>query len=370
MIKDFLAMISYKYAVFVMGNFSGTRISFYEGFQNLVESGMSVNDSLKELHQVWSYNGKKPDEPLAVVTQDLMGQLSNGTALSKALSRWVPYEEASLLAAGEHGARLVQACDDIIRVIIAKQQIRGAVAAAVVYPTFLAVPLGMLLWMVAEKMIPPMAQKSDPETWTGSGYALYLVSSFVTNFGLTSVVLLLALIIVFTVSLPRWTGSVRMLADRGPFYSTYRMVHGSTFLLNLAVMVRANIAPYDALNMLAVYANPWLKERIEGAMYGIRLGHNLGVALDNAGHNFPDKKAIQFIKILAAREGFSTAINKYSERWLQTSLKQIQHFSKITFTISLIMIGAVMALIVAGTQDIQNNFEQSISRTSPRIVNQ
>lgn len=344
------------------------RIDFYEGFQNLVENGMSVNDSLKELNKIWSYAGKKPDEPLALVTRDLMVQLSNGTPLSRALSRWVPYEEASLLAAGEQGAKLVQACDDIVRVIVAKQQIVGAVASAVVYPAFLSIPLSMLLWMVATKMIPPMARVSSPESWTGAAQALYQLSNFVTSFGAITVVALLVLIAVFVVSLPRWTGSVRMIFDKGPFYSMYRMVHGSTFLLNLAVMMRANIAPYTALEMLGEYANPWLKERIRGALYGIRMGSNLGMALDDAGHNFPDKKAIQFIRILAAREGFSSAINNYSERWLKTSIKRIQSMAKVSFTVALLLLGGVMALVVVGTQDMQNNFEQGLNRSASQVV--
>jgi len=360
--------IAETWASAVMKHSGGTRIDFYEGFQNLVENGINVNDSLKELNKIWSYGGKKPDEPLAIVTRDLMIQLSNGTPLSRALSRWVPYEEASLLAAGEQGARLVQACDDIVRVIIAKQQIIGAVASAVVYPAFLSVPLSMLLWMVATKMIPPMARVSNPENWSGAAMALYQLANFVTNFGAIAVVVLITLITAFVVSLPRWTGSVRMVFDRGPFYSTYRMVHGSTFLLNLAVMMRANIAPYAALEMLGEYANPWLKERIRGALYGGRMGSNLGVALDDAGHNFPDKKAIQFIRILAAREGFSDAINNYSERWLKTSIKRIQHMAKISFTVAILLLGSVMALVVVGTQDIQTNFEQSMNRSASKVV--
>lgn len=359
---------SAAWAALVMKYSGGTRIDFYEGFQNLVENGMSVNDSLKELHKIWSVGGKRNGEPLAIVTRDLMIQLSNGTPLSRALSRWVPYEEASLLAAGEQGARLVQSCDDIVRVITAKQQIFGAVTSAVVYPAFLSVPLSMVLWLVATKLVPPMARVSPPENWTGAAATLYQLANFVTGYGAFTVVALLVLIVAFVWSLPRWTGSVRMIFDRGPFYSTYRMVHGSTFLLNLAVMMRANIAPYVALEMLGEYANPWLKERIRGALYGIRMGSNLGVALDDAGHNFPDKKAIQFIRILAAREGFSGAINNYSERWLKTSIKSIQRMAKISFSVAILLLGAAMALIVVGTQDMQNSFEQSVNKTASKVV--
>lgn len=367
LLSDVWGSITYTWAAFVMKYIGGTRIEFYEGFQNLVENGIKSHDALQELNSIWSYHGKKPDEPLAIVTRDLMVQLTNGTPLSRALSRWVPYEEASLLAAGEKGARLVQACDDIIRVITAKQQISGAVASAIVYPTFLSVPLSMLLWMVATKLVPPMSRTSSPESWEGTAWLLYQLANFVTNFGLFTVALLLVLIGGFVYSLPRWRGTTRAWFDKGPFYSTYRVVHGSTFLLNLAVMMRANIQPYVALELLAEYASPWLREKIQGAIYGIRMGSNLGIALDDAGHNFPDKKAIQFIKILAARDGFEEAINNYSERWLKASIKRIQLTARVSFISSLLTIGVVMALVVTGTQEMQSNFETTINRSASKI---
>lgn len=358
-IHDWLAAITIRYE-------SGTRIAFYEGFQNLVENGLSPNDALKDLNLIWSNGGRSPNDPLAIFSRDLMIHLVDGMPLSQALSRWVPYEEASLIAAGSRGARLSQACDDVVRVIEAQQQILGAVAGAVAYPSFLMVPLGTLLWMVSDKMIPAMAQISDPETWSGSAAALYMLASLVTNYGVLIVCGILVTATVFAISLPRWTGPLRMLFDRGPFYSTYRMVHGSTFLLNLAVMMRAGFGPNEALKTLGEYANPWLKERITGARHGLDKGDNFGVALENAGHNFPDKKAIQFIRILATREGFPEAINRYAARWLTSSIKRLQSFSKICFAVAMLMIGVVMGLIVTGTQEMQNNLEHSASRSTSK----
>lgn len=367
MITDAWASITNAWASFVMKNSGSTRIDFYEGFQNLVENGIKSHDALMELNRIWSHHGKKPGEPLAIVTRDLMIQLTNGTPLSRALSRWVPYEEASLLAAGEKGARLVEACNDIIRVITAKQKILGAVVSAVAYPAFLSVPLSALLWMVATKLVPPMARASSPESWQGSAWLLYQLANFITNYGIYTIVFIVLIAGLFVYSLPRWTGSVRNAFDKGPFYSTYRMVHGSTFLLNLGVMMRANIQPYFALELLAEFASPWLREKIQGALYGIRMGSNLGVAFDDAGHNFPDKKAIQFIRILAARDGFEEAINRYSERWLKESIKRIELVAQVSFITSLLTIGAVMALVVTGTQEMQSSFESSMNRPADKI---
>jgi type II secretory pathway component PulF len=360
-------MIAEKWASLSIRYGSATRINFYEGFQNLVENGLSVGESLKELYKVWSSDGKKPETPLAMITRDLLIQLSNGTSLSRALARWVPFEEASLLAAGEQKGRLVEAFNDVVRVITAKQEINSAIFKAVMYPMFLCLPLGVLLWIISSKLVPRMARTSDPESWTGGAYLLYRLADFLMSYGIALVLLLIAAAILVVASLPRLTGRARILLDRGPFYSTYRMIHGSTFLLNLSVMMRANIGIYGSLEILREYANPWMKERIDGALYGIRLGTNLGVALENAGHHFPDKKAIQFIRILAEREGFSESIHRYSQRWLTTSIKRVQRLAVVSLTSMLLLIGGVQALVVIGTQGMQSSFEQSASRAQSHI---
>jgi len=360
--------LSEHFAAAVIRHHGSTRIGFYEGFRNLVENGMSSYDALEELHKIESHDFKKPDEPLAILTHDLMMKLEGGEPLSQALARWVPYEEASLLAAGERGAGLGPACDDVIRVIEAKQKIAGAVFAALAYPCFLMVPLGVTLWTVANQLVPKMARLSDPAHWTGSAYALYLLARFVTDWGLYSLIAIAIVLVAFFISLPRWTGGLRMVVDQGPLYSTYRMIHGSTFLLNLAVMMRAGISANDCLGILNQYANPWLKERLNGAQHGLEMGSNLGEALLNTGHGFPDKKAVRYLRVLATREGFSEALNRYAIRWLDQSIKNLQQFAKTAFTVALLLMGGVMGLIVMGTQDMQNSFDRSVSRTTSQVA--
>lgn len=340
-----------------------TRIEFYEGLQSLLENRVNVTLALQELYGIWSENGKSKKAALALICQDLGIQVSNGTSLSRALSRWAPYEEVSLIASGEQSGNVAGAFDDAIRVITAKQQIRSALGA-LVYPALLVFPLATVLWVISTEMIPKMAKTSDPNLWTGSAYALYLLASFVTNYGIPFICLLVIITIVVIYSLPRLRGRVRIFLDRLPIYSTYRMVHGSTFLVNLAVMMRAGQKLRDSLELVDEYANSWMKERIEGALYGIRQGANLGIALENAGHNFPDKRAIQYIRILASRDGFSESLNRYSERWLATSIKRIERSAQIARNLFLVLLGLVMALVVLGTQESQSNFDKSVNQAT------
>lgn len=361
------AWASFEDSIFRLQFGGNARVEFYEGLKNLVENGVPTSKALSELYSVWSDGGKKKSVALAVICKELMAHMADGGHLSDALSRWAPHEEVSLLAAGEHAAKEAESFDDCIRVIAAKQRIRGALATAIIYPAFLTFPLSVLLWVISSKLVPAMVRVSDPATWSGAAYALYLLATFVSNYGIAFACFLVALAIAFTYSLPRWTkrfAGARILADKGPFYSTYRMVQGSTFLLNLAVLMRAGVPTNKALDHLEKYATPWLKDRIQGAQYGVRQGMQLGVALQNAGHGFPDKKAIQFIRILGEREGFDTSISRYAERWLENSIKRVSVFAEVAKNTMFIIIGLVMALIVVGTQDMQSGMAEKADRAS------
>lgn len=361
------AWASFEESIFRLQFGGNARIEFYESLKNLVENGVPIKKALSELYLVWSDGGKKKSVALASICKELLAHIESGGHLSDALSRWAPHEEVSLLAAGEHAAKEAESFQDCIRVIEAKQRIRGALATAIVYPAFLMFPLSVLLWVISSKLVPAMVRVSNPDTWSGAAYALYLLASFVSNYGVVFLCVLVALAIGFTYSLPRWTkrmAGVRITLDRGPFYSTYRMVQGSTFLLNLAVLMRAGVPTKESLEHLEKYATPWLKDRIRGALYGVRQGMQLGVALQNARQGFPDKKAIQFIRILGEREGFDSSISRYAERWLENSIKRVGVFAEASKNIMFIIIGLVMALIVVGTQDMQSGMAEKADRAS------
>lgn len=133
-----------------------------------------------------------------------------------------------------------------------------------------------LLCIVAYRMVPSLARLSDPVTWTGPLATLNAIASFVTGPGIYVLVAVITLTVVVIVTLPtyRWKG--RVWLDRTlPPWSIYRMLQGTTFLLNMAVMLNAGIRPYDSLASMIKISPPWLKQRLEAARYGVGLGQNL-----------------------------------------------------------------------------------------------
>lgn len=335
------------------------RIDFYEELSILLENRVLLSDALKEMYSIASKEGSKPRVPRAVVIYECMLAVGEGRQLSHALRKWATYQEVSLIAAGERSDNLLEAFQDAIKIITAKQQILGAALSATIYPSILIGLTGFLLKLISTSLIPKLAKSTKPETWEGSAQLLYQISLFVTHYGLATVVTGGILIILTAWSMPYLRGPLRIWLDRAPPWSIYRMLHGATFLLNIAVMIRAGIKLQEALELLGANANPWLRERIDTALYGTRIGGNLGVALYKAGYQFPDQRAVEYLMILASRDGFDQAISRFGDRWLTKSIKKVQRFSRFALGSGVIFVGLLMLLIVSGMGEIQNAIQVS-----------
>jgi len=145
----------------------------------------------------------------------------------------------------------------------------------------------------------------------------------------------------------------RIYLDKIPPWSIYRMLHGSTFLLNIALMLNTGIRLQEVLVIMSKNASPWLRERITGALRGINRGDNLGIALYRSGYEFPDVRAIQFLRILADQNGFDKKLKNFGQRWLDQSVKGVERASKILLMAGILVIGFLIMMILGGVVGIQ-----------------
>lgn len=338
------------------------RIQFYESLCALLENGVNIDKALDEVRLIYSDNGRRPRHPVALACAGIGLSVRNGKTLAEACRSWMPYQETTIIAAGEKSGALVQAFFDCVRMIEARARILALVLSTSLYPALMWSLMAYLLHVIASRMVPAMTRMSDPETWTGIPRLLYLIATFVNDWGLLSLCLFVALAIASLVTLPYFTRPLRLKLEDLPPWSIYKALHGSTFLLNVSVMLRANINQIEALQTLLQNAKPWLRERLIAAIYGVRQGQNFGEALRLAGHRFPDKTAVQFLCVLATRGSFSEAIHRYSNRWLETSLKRVERYSKGMLTFSALAMGTLMILVLLGTYGMQDNVTAHLSR--------
>jgi type II secretory pathway component PulF len=332
----------------------GVRLRLYRKVAKMLANGLPLLKILEELQQRASHQGTKPNEPLAIVLEDCRRAVQNGNLLSEGLQGWVPRGEQLIIMAGEQAGRLETTLLSVTDVVQATKRIRSVVIAGVSYPAVILSLVVTYVYLFGTRVIPQFTRIADPTHWKGSAKSLYLMSLFVQDWMLLIVGVLAVLLTIVVVSMPRWRGNARILFDRFAPYSIYRLVAGTGFLMAFAALQSAGITVEKALVRLSMMSGPWLRERLDGALLGVRSGLNCGEALRASGYRFPSEELIDDLCIYAEYRGFAEALKMLADEWLEEGVEQISGQMKMLNTFAILVLAGVIGWLVTGFFGIQN----------------
>lgn len=340
---------------------TAVRLDFYRTMSVLLKNQMQLKMILTEFYAIHSKDGTKPKAALAVLMNEIGNKIGNGHKLSEALEGWAPYQEVAMITAGEGANRLSDSLVDVIHIIKSKRKITSAVRKAITYPVILMLASLGILRMVSTEVVPKLEMVSNKLLWPTSSWVLYYISNFIRDHGIALIMFIIGAIVFIIYIIPNWTKfmpSWRIALDAYPPFSLYRMLHGSTFLINLAVMLRANVMLISSLDILKNGASPWLRDRIEGIEFGAHRGRSIGVAMEQSGYKFPDEKAVRFLRALSDANGLDDAIYGFANDWLEDSIEQVQKAAGIMLGVGVISVGAVIILILLGSNGMTDSISQ------------
>lgn len=306
---------------------------------------------------------KKRNKVLSEMYSHIIEQLELGRKLASTLAEYIPNDELMLIQSGEAGGNLQEGFLLAAKVIQAKQNIGASIRMAIAYPMVLFTLLILLLVVVSFMVIPNFALISDPTLWTGSAYALYVISNIITSpFGVIMLVTLLLSILAVSYSFPNLTGKTRIILDRFPPYSMYRLTIGTTWLFTIASLIKSGKQLNDILKeMIQSETNsPYLKERLHAILESYAVGKKFGESLVLANMDFPDAELVDDIKVYSELPHFEETLYQIAEDWLNEGTEKIKDSSKIFNTICLLFIASAIIGIVLAFQNIQQTMIQGI----------
>lgn len=330
------------------------RIDFYESLALQLTNDVKLINALEEMR------GAIEDErsavaarigirsPEAVVIDDCIFALTHGGKLAQALLPWVSVQESSLIAAGERSGQLVDALDRTVAAMEQRQSLIATIKGALGYPIVIALAIVATLFYLAFALVPELMLLGETEQWAPPTQRMIALGSFVTDYWplLTGA----GIFVLGSVAwlLPNLRGSARDAVENWPIFSIYRVFMGSTFLINIAVLLRAGVALEKALELMSDHSNPYLGERVDDTLRGIRSGANLGKALKDAEHNFPDRRTVRFLCVLSGKEGFESALERFTDRWLKKNFKTIERSAMVIRMVLMLLAGYVIFILFQG----------------------
>ena len=286
------------------------RMAICRKLASLLRNDFTLIDALERLEMVESKNGKKPNEPFAIVMREWQKNLERGMTFSEATKGWVPADETLLVTSGNL-SNLVVALENVGRVVDGTQRIRRAMTSAIAYPLFLlALTFGIII-MVGVYLVPPLRDIAGNDiVWRGSARSLVWLSDVSMQYWYVFLVVFASLVAIIWVGLPNWSGRLRAVFDKLPPWSVYKIQVSVGWLMSLAAMVSAGVTIPDAMRMLADSANRYLRSILDIALHHIANGDNLGVALTHTNRDFPDSEIIGDLTIYADMNGFDENLTR------------------------------------------------------------
>lgn len=329
------------------------RLRLYRKIAKMLGNGLPLLKVLEELELRASHEGRKPSESQAITLSDWRLVVQNGGMLSEAMQWWVPHTEQMIIMAGEQSGRIEEALLTVAGVVQSSKRIRAAIIGGLAYPSaLLAMTIGYL-YLFGKTVIPRFAMIVDPHRWHGVAHSLYTMSKFVQN-GMVYCVIALALFIaLLAYAMPRWSGTGRIFLDRYPPFSIYRLVVGCGFLVAFSSLQTAGFTVEKSLNRLAMHAKPWLRQRIDDMLFGVRSGLNVGEAMKNTGYRFPSAEIVDDLCVYAEYKGFADALKALADEWMQEGVAALEVQMKVLNGVAIILLTLVLTWLVTGFFGIQ-----------------
>lgn len=295
------------------------RSKLYRHLSVQVGNGIAVERSLDNFAASLARRGRVSS---AKVVRDVGRRLRDGKSLTQSFARWVPSDELSVIDAAEASGNMPALLGQLVKTKRQQRKVTRAYRNAAVRPVIYTVSMYGVLWAIGKYAVPNLKAGNVSENSSASARALFTLGDLAN--GATALVIpLVAILIYFLIrrAMPRWTGRVRVFAERFFPFSYYRDLQGFLWFASFIAMLRASVPDVQILQRQLEHASPWLRERLRH----IRLSMENGVTLEKAlitrprgwksGFNFPSPDLIESVESFAGFPDFAETMSNTLAEW-------------------------------------------------------
>jgi type II secretory pathway component PulF len=356
-----MTKIELFYAKMVCRFSTDKRISIWRKLVSLLKNDFTLVNALNRLQMTESHGGARPNEPFAICMREWERNLERGLSFSEATRGWIPIEETLLLTSSNMSS-LIVALENVGRIVVANKRISRAVFSAIAYPLLLLVLVFGIIIMVGIYLVPPLAEVAgEGMVWTGGAASLIWLSEWAGRYWKFIAFLFVVAVVLMWLSLPVWSGRIRVLFDKLPPWSIYKIRVSVGWMMSMAAMVSSGVSIPDAMRIIADNGSKYLRNILDKTLRHIANGDNLGNALQNTGMDFPSQELIGDLAVYSDMNDFDENLNHISNEYLEESVRKIESVSDALNTVGILLISGVIAWVVLGTFQMQDQITAFLS---------
>lgn len=205
-----------------------------------------------------------------IVMQHLVNRFATGQALtlSELMRKVVPASDLMLLTAVDDALvkpNALESAADAVDFQVRSLKILGSNLAI----PAVSLPVVAVICLVSADVIALIAKSAPPEIWVGFNGGVRFVAESVNDYLVHALIALTVFVVLFVLSLPRWTGRLRLKVDNIPGFSLYRDYNAAVVLSALAMMMGAKKPLVESLEDLKQAGSPWLRWHIQRILFSL-----------------------------------------------------------------------------------------------------
>lgn len=310
----------------------------------MVKAGLPLYDSMQKLQKEGqTLLGKGFSQRLL----GLINQMKQETSVAAVFEGLVPNSELSVITAAEKSGSLSEGFFTLVSIIKYNDELRKKIIGALIFPLIMITLSLIVIAGYSLKVFPAFASVVPINKWPGVTQSLYHFGvALYEGLWLKILIGFVLLVILIRFAMANMKGTMRnKVCDRIMPFSTYRQLTSSIFLNNLSLMLSNSIPLTDALTIIQLNANRWLKWHIFAMLEEMAHGINYGKALDT-GLMGPEE--LLNISLYADLPSFNEVLLSVSERsreHIQEYIKKLAGLLKNLAT--LVLGGSVVWVFVA-----------------------
>lgn len=325
----------------------------------LSSQGVGIVKGLEEIENIYSKQGKKPREPLALMLREWRSDVSAGRPVSVAMRGWVSKSEELIIAAGEESNQLVDSFNDALNATAASNKIRAAILGALAYPAILFLMLLAALYGFSTQIVPAFATIVEPSTWTGMPATMYHLSSLVESYLFLGLGIFAGSMTLLIMTMPFFKGTARRYVEWLPPYNIYKSIQGAGFLLSVSGYLASGVAIADALRRVSANSSPYMRERVDAHIKKLDAGRSFGEAILQTKHNFPSEEIGSLMSIYSKHDNFQENLSIVTNDFVEETVSGTQKKMKALSSALLVAVFLTVASIAGTIFELQGMIEQA-----------
>jgi type II secretory pathway component PulF len=307
--------------------------------------------SLYESIESFLRRARQDKKIIALLYDKILRSKGDGASFGVSFTGFAGPEEIQLIRSGEKAGKVERGFTLAADMLSSKGAIRKAIIGSCSYPFFLlGISIAMMM-MISIEIIPVFAESFPPEKWTGAAAALYSICSFINSWsGLIMAIIIGAVCVAISISLPLWTGKLRLKVDDYGPWGIYKIAVGSAWLLSVSTLMRAGVPVRQILSDIttAKDCTPYLKERVMAIYTQNKAGKDFGESLVACGMRFPSRDVVDDIRAYSSIPNLDKELFDIAKDQLEEDIQVIQTKMKRLNTVFMFLVfGEICGLLAA-----------------------